>query len=101
MAEGTKRIEQFVPELDRIIEISQSIQELADGFGGPQGPAEGPAWGQEGGYLVFSDIHNSRRMKYEPGRVASGLLEPTKRANVLTTDPQWRLRACEHDYRRG
>ena len=43
MAEGTKRIEQLAPELDRIIEISQSIQELADGFGGPQGPAEGGA----------------------------------------------------------
>ena len=39
MAEGAKRIEQLVPELDRIIAISQPIEELADGFGGPQGPA--------------------------------------------------------------
>src|SRR5580704_4771262 len=100
MAEGTKRIEQLAPELDRIIEISQSIQELADGFGGPQGPAEGPVWWQEGGYLVFSDIHNNRRMKYEPGRGASVLLEPTNRANGLTRDPQGRLVACEHDSRR-
>jgi gluconolactonase len=100
MAEGTKRIEQLAPGLDRIIEISQSIQELADGFGGPQGPAEGPVWWQEGGYLVFSDIHNNRRMKYEPGRGASVLLEPTNRANGLTRDPQGRLVACEHDSRR-
>ena len=100
MAEGAKRIEQLAPELDRIIEISQPIQELADGFGGPQGPAEGPLWWHEGGYLVFSDIHNNRRMKYEPGKGVSLLLEPTNRANGLTRDLQGRLVACEHDSRR-
>jgi gluconolactonase len=100
MAEGTKRIEQLAPELDRIIEISQPIQELADGFGGTQGPAEGPLWWHEGGYLVFSDIHNNRRMKYEPGKGVSLLLEPTNRANGLTRDLQGRLVACEHDSRR-
>jgi len=100
MTQSSKRIEQFAPELDRIIEISQPIQELADGFGGPQGPAEGPVWWHEGGYLVFSDIHNNRRMKYEPGRAVSLLLEPTNRANGLTRDLQGRLVACEHDSRR-
>jgi gluconolactonase len=87
-------------ELDRIITTAQPIQELADGFGGPQGPAEGPVWWHEGGYLVFSDIHNNRRMKYEPGKGASVLSEPTNRANGLTRDPQGRLVACEHDSRR-
>src|ERR1700746_2219520 len=101
MTQSSKRIEQLAPELDRIIEISQPIQELADGFGGPQGPAEGPVWWHDGGYLVFSDIHNNRRMKYEPGRGASVLLEPTNRANGLTRDLQGRLVACEHDSRRG
>jgi gluconolactonase len=100
MTQSSKRIEQLTPELDRIIEISQPIQELADGFGGPQGPAEGPVWWHEGGYLVFSDIHNNRRMKYEPGTGASVLLEPTNRANGLTRDLQGRLVACEHDSRR-
>jgi hypothetical protein len=42
MPQSSKGIEQLAPELNRIIEISQPIQELADGFGGPQGPAEGP-----------------------------------------------------------
>src|SRR5271165_5090262 len=100
MAEGAKRIEQLAPELDRIIATSQSIEELADGFGGAQGPAEGPLWWREGGYLVFSDIHNNRRMKYEPGRGVSVLLEPTNRANGLTRDLQGRRVACEHDTRR-
>jgi len=100
MTEGAKRIEQLAPELDRIIAVSQPIEELADGFGGPQGPAEGPLWWREGSYLVFSDIHNNRRMKYEPGRGVSLLLEPTNRANGLTRDLQGRLVACEHDSRR-
>ena len=100
MAEAAKRIERLAPELDRWIAAAQPIRELADGFGGPQGPAEGPLWWHEGGYLVFSDIHNNRRMKYEPDRGVSLLLEPTNRANGLTRDLQGRLLACEHDSRR-
>jgi gluconolactonase len=100
MAPSTKRIEQFAPELDRIVSVSETIHDLADGFGGEHGPAEGPLWWKEGGYLVFSDIHNNRRMKYEPGRGVSLLLEPTNRANGLTRDLEGRLVACEHDSRR-
>jgi gluconolactonase len=94
------RVEQLAPELEKIISPSEPIQHLADGFGGAQGPAEGPLWWQEGGYLVFSDIHNNKRMKYEPGKGVSLLLEPTNRANGLTRDLQGRLIACEHDTRR-
>lgn len=93
-------IEQFAPELDRIISTTEPILELADGFGGTQGPAEGPLWWQEGGYLLFSDIHNNRRMKYTPGEGVTVFREPTNRANGLTRDLQGRLLACEHDSRR-
>jgi len=64
------------------------------------GPAEGPLWWKEGGYLLFTDIHNNRRMKYTPGRGVSVDLEPTNRANGLTRDAQGRLLSCEHDTRR-
>jgi gluconolactonase len=94
------RIEQLVPELEKVIDVSAPIQELARGFGGPQGPAEGPLWWKEGGYLLFSDIHNDKRMKYVPGRGVSVFKEPTNRANGLTRDLQGRLIACEHDSRR-
>ena len=96
----TPRIEQLAPELEKIISTSEPIEHLADGFGGAQGPAEGPLWWEEGGYLLFSDIHNNRRMKYQPGSGVSLFLEPTNRANGLTRDPQGRLVACEHDSRR-
>src|SRR5437588_11586929 len=94
------RIEQFESELDAILSPREPIQHLADGYGGAQGPAEGPLWWEEGGYLLFSDIHNNRRMKYQPGGGVSLFLEPTNRANGLTRDLQGRLLACEHDSRR-
>jgi gluconolactonase len=100
MSQSSKRIESLAPELEKIISSSEPIHDLADGFGGAQGPAEGPLWWREGGYLVFSDIHNNRRMKYEPGKGVSLLVEPTNRANGLTRDLQGRLVACEHDSRR-
>jgi gluconolactonase len=99
-AQGSPRIEQLAPELERIVSTAEPIQHLADGFGGAQGPAEGPLWWKEGGYLLFSDIHNNKRMKYEPGKGVSLFLEPTNRANGLTRDLQGRLLACEHDSRR-
>jgi gluconolactonase len=95
-----KQIDRWAPELDRIVSVSESIQELADGFGGAHGPAEGPLWWHEGKYLLFSDIHNNKRMKYVPGGAVSLFQEPTNRANGLTRDMQGRLIACEHDSRR-
>jgi len=67
-AQTGSRIEQLAPELDKIIATTELIKELATGFGGPLGPAEGPLWWKEGGYLLFTDIHNNRRMKYTPGQ---------------------------------
>jgi gluconolactonase len=99
-AQAAKRIEQLAPELDKIVSISEPILELASGVGGDNGPAEGPLWWKENGYLLFSDIHNNRRMKYTPGMGAVEFKKPTNRANGLTRDLQGRLLACEGDGRR-
>jgi gluconolactonase len=99
-AQTAKRIEHLAPELDSIISTSEPILELASGTGGPLGPTEGPVWWKEGGYLLYSDIHNSRRMKYSPGQGASVFAEATNGANGLTRDLQGRLLACEHNSRR-
>src|SRR6266436_6915654 len=79
-AQTGPRIEKLAPELDRIIATTELIKELATGFGGPLGPAEGPLWWKESGYLLFSDIHNNRRMKHEAGRGASVVMAQTTRA---------------------
>ena len=99
-AQEAKRIDRLAAELDTIISPSEPIKQIADGFGGTLGPAEGPVWWKEGGYLLFSDIHNNRRMKYTPGQSVTVFQEPTNRANGLTRDLQGRLLACEHDTRR-
>src|SRR6266446_7410383 len=99
-AQTGPRIEKLAPELVRIIATTELIKELATGFGGPLGPAEGPLWWKESGYLLFTDIHNNRRMKYTPGQGVTIDLEPTNRANGLTRDLQGRLYSCEHDSRR-
>jgi gluconolactonase len=99
-AQGAKRIEQFDPALDKIISTNEPIVEIGRGFGGPLGPTEGPLWWKEGGYLLFSDIHASKRMKYTPGQGITVFQENTHQANGLTRDQQGRLLACEHETRR-
>ena len=93
-------IEQLQPELDRIVSSDQDIEELGSGYGGANGPAEGPVWWKDGGYLLFSDIHNDRRMKWAEGQGVTAFSEPTNQANGLTRDLQGRLLACEHASRR-
>src|SRR5690242_15548792 len=70
-----RRIEQFDAELGTILDRSQPIQQLATGLAGNLGPTEGPVWWKEGGYLLFEDIHASRRMKYRPGQGVSVVKE--------------------------
>ncbi len=94
------RVEKFAPELDAILSTTEPVKELGNGFGGALGPAEGPVWIKESGYLLFSDIHNSRIMKYTPGQGVGVFRDPSNRANGLTRDLQGRLLVAEHDQRR-
>jgi gluconolactonase len=99
-AQGAKRIEKMAPELDSIIDTSQQIRELANGFGGDIGPCEGPVWWTEGKYLLFDDIQTARRMKYMPGQGVTVAMQKTNEANGLTRDLQGRLISAEHLTRR-
>ena len=93
-------IEQMSPDLERIVSVNEEIKELGNGYGGEEGPAEGPLWWQEEAYLLFSDIHNNRRMKWAQGQGVTTFHDSTNRSNGLTRDLQGRLVACEHDSRR-
>src|SRR5215468_6650745 len=95
-AQAAKRIEQMAPELTGIIDTTQPIVELAKGYGGDVGPAEGPVWIAEGKYLLFEDIETSRRLKFPPGQGVSVISTNTHEANGLTRDLQGRLVQCEH-----
>ena len=63
--------------------------------------AEGPVYFGDGRYLLWSDIHNNRVLRWdeETGNV-SIFRKPSNNANGHTRDRQGRLVACEHDARR-
>ena len=60
---------------------------------------EGPAWSPDG-YLLFSDIPNSRILRIGPDGKLSEFLKPSGRANGLAFDAQGRLYACQGGERR-
>jgi gluconolactonase len=99
-AQAPTRIEQFVPALANIIDTAQPIRLLSEGYGGDIGPAEGPLWIAEDGYLLFNDINTARRLKFTPGRGVTVAMEKTNEANGLTRDLQGRIVCAEHLTRR-
>jgi gluconolactonase len=68
-------------------------------FGGDFGFVEGPVWSKQG-FLIFSDIYNSRIMKAAaPGR-AEIYRNYSNAANGNAIDVEGRLYSCERDGRR-
>lgn len=80
----------------RIAPPDREHELLGKGYGGPSGPAEGPVWFHEGGYLLFSDIHNSRRMRWDPKKGVTVDKENTANGNGMTRDLQGRLITAHH-----
>jgi gluconolactonase len=62
---------------------------------------EGPAWSNQGRYLVWSDIPNNRQLRWleDDGRVAV-FRSPSNNSNGNTFDSQGRQLSCEHLTRR-
>ena len=89
-------IEQMSPELERIVSRDQELEDLTRRYTDPLGPLEGPVWWREGGYLIFSDVDHSRRMRWAPGEGVTVSHQATNEGNGLTRDLQGRLIACEH-----
>ena len=100
IAQAAKQIERLDPALDQIISTAEPIVDIATNLGGTAN-VEGPLWWKEGGYLLFSDINASKRMKYTPGQGVTVFQENTNGANGLTRDLQGRLLACEHEAAAG
>ena len=93
-------IERAAEELDRIVPPGSDVEVLGSGFGGDMGPAEGPVWIREGGYLLFSDINNDRRMRWDPEGGFSVDKQGTNRHNGLTRDRQGRMPGGSRGLRR-
>ncbi|HTK71814.1 MAG TPA: SMP-30/gluconolactonase/LRE family protein [Croceibacterium sp.] len=80
----------------RIASADRNEEQLGSGYGGRTGPAEGPVWIHEEGHLLFSDIHNSRRMRWTPGKGVAVDKDETAKGNGQTRDRAGRLIVCHH-----
>ena len=89
-------IEILHDSMRRIAPADRNAEKLGEGYGGPKGPTEGPVWISEGGYLLFSDIHGSRRMRWDPKTGVTVDKDGTANANGMTRDPLGRLVVCHH-----
>lgn len=88
------RLETAYPTFRAIVPM---LDRLATGFTF----TEGPVW--RGDDLLFSDIPNSRTIRYRPlpeGPELTTFRTPTNNANGLTLDRQGTVLACEHSGRR-
>jgi gluconolactonase len=73
----------------QVIDKNAQIKQVCTGFGF----TEGPVFSRRG-YLLFSDIPNTKIMKWERGQLTT-LRENSNKANGLTFDHQGRLLAAE------
>lgn len=88
------RLEAAYPSFQRLAPV---LERVATGFTF----TEGPVW--RGEDLLFSDIPNSRTIRYRPlpeGPEITTFRTPTGNANGLTLDRQGNLLCCEHSGRR-
>jgi sugar lactone lactonase YvrE len=92
---GVGKVLLAAAEMRAIVGPEPRIEKLADGFAF----TEGPIWRRQGD-LLFSDIPNSKIMRWAAGQPAETFRHPSGKSNGLTLDHQGRLVACEHETRR-
>jgi len=80
------------PRLSELVPPDATVERLATGFTF----VEGPVWHPDG-FLRFSDIPESTRWRWEPGRGASEDRRPSHKSNGLTYDAALDLIVCEHE----
>ena len=84
-------------EFLRCVPVGAKLEKIA----GDLGFTEGCQWiPRDGGYLVFSDVKNSRLHKWTKAGGLSVFREPSGHANGNTLDNEGRLISCEQSGRR-
>ncbi|MBI2942517.1 MAG: SMP-30/gluconolactonase/LRE family protein [Chloroflexi bacterium] len=93
----TSHLEIRSPGFARLVSESAPLERVASGFGF----TEGPLW--RGDHLLFSDIPNSRIVRWQPlpeGPQVRTFRVPSNLSNGLTLDLDGRLLSCEGALRR-
>jgi gluconolactonase len=80
-----------VPSLDDLAEPG-SLERLASGFTS----TEGPIWHPAGQYLLFSDMPDDVRRRWDPDRGVTVTMSPANKCNGMTLTRDLSLLVCEH-----
>ncbi len=83
------------PAFHRLVSPKAAVEKIGDGFQFTEGPVYSRL-----GYLLFSDVPDSRIVKWTPREGFTTFRKPSNQANGLTFDRQGRLLACEGELRR-
>ena len=97
----------FDKQMDSLVASDAKIEVLSSGFTW----SEGPVWVKDGNFLLFSDVHRNKVIKWTEGVGAERFLEPSGftgighystglGSNGLAIDAAGRLISCEHGDRR-
>lgn len=104
-------IERLDPALDTLLPPNTAVEQLAEGFEW----AEGPVWiPEDGGYLLFTDVHTNRVYRWSENEGVTVFLQPSgytggdptrvrrgmMGANGLARAPDGSLLLCQHGDRR-
>jgi gluconolactonase len=80
------------PGLLDLLDPRAELEQLGGGFTF----SEGPIWVPEGpGYLLFADVPESRRYRFDEGHGVREIASPTSLGNGMTIDLDGRLLVCE------
>jgi gluconolactonase len=80
---------------------SSTVEQVATGMRWAEGPVYFPGSGNDGGYVLVSDIPNNRIMKFDEKTSAFSVFRANANyANGNTRDRQGRLVTCEHSVTR-
>ncbi len=83
------------PAFHKLVPAGAAIEKIGDGFKFSEGPVYSRL-----DYLLFSDVPDSRIVKWTPRQGFATFRQPSHQANGLTFDRQGRLLACEGELRR-
>ncbi|MGF1527460.1 MAG: isochorismatase family protein [Candidatus Competibacterales bacterium] len=80
------------PEFAELVDPEAPVVKIQGGFAF----TEGPIWHPGEGFLLFSDMPNDVRRRWDPLGGVQEVLRPANKCNGMTYDAELRLVVCEH-----
>jgi gluconolactonase len=79
-------------KLGRLVDENVEVKQLGTGFTF----TEGPIWNPDGQFLLFSDMPDDTRRRWDEQNGVQVVASPSNKGNGMTLDADHRLIVCEH-----